>query len=367
MTDTEWPVETDGGDNTIEWEEMGDIDTFYELVEFVSRFSVFADKHSAIVLALWILHTHAMNKFHTTPRLIITSDGPGCGKTQVLDVAECFVNDPWYTGPVTGPTVKKRLQRSSPTLLLDETDTLFRNNGSGNEALREILNMGFKCNAVTSSVAQAEGWSLYIPVMLAGISGKMPKTVIDRAVTITLTKAKNITAYEEFEYDATQAEAKPLKDSLVDMMARLDLIIEPKQGIPELPVGVIARQAQVWRPLLAIAEAIGGDLPAKARAACLAAVGEDLCVPTYTNHVLLTALRQIFDGRNGMFTTDILSELAKLDEKWNTDGYSHWKLAADLAEYGVRARNVRINGEQAKGYSLTGDAGLEQAWIEYLF
>ena len=37
---------------------------------------------------------------------------------------------------------------------------------------------------------------------------------------------------------------------------------------PELPAGVHGRMAQIWTPLVAIADHAGGDWPERARAAC---------------------------------------------------------------------------------------------------
>ncbi len=371
MTDTlaniDWPEEVNTDTLEIDWEDTDNAGTFYELVEFINRFSVFPDKHGAIIMALWILHTHAMDQFCTTPRMIVASIEPGCGKTRAMEIAECFVHDPWFTGPVSGPTVNARLQRSTPTLLLDETDTMFRANGNGNEALREVLNTGYKRNATKSNVAHPEGWSLYSPIMMAGLSGRMHGTVKDRSITLMLAKAKSNSSIEEFEYDVTQKEAEPLKSRLANMMKVLIISIDVKQNIPAMPPGVIGRPREVWRPLLAVAEAIGGDVVDKARAACLAnVIVDDMSMPA-GSHRLLTTLREIFGERKGMLTSDILEALAERDsETWNPETYTQWKLSADLHDYGVLGRNVRVNGEQAKGYVVAGDSGLGQAWDEHL-
>jgi hypothetical protein len=54
------------------------------VAEFLGRFSVFPDQHCAPTLALWYAHTHAVQHFYTTPRLILDSAEPGSGKTRVL-------------------------------------------------------------------------------------------------------------------------------------------------------------------------------------------------------------------------------------------------------------------------------------------
>ena len=42
---------------------------------------------------------------------------------------------------------------------------------------------------------------------------------------------------------------------------------------PDMPLGIEDRNADVWEPLLAIAEAAGGDWPQRAREAAIALVG----------------------------------------------------------------------------------------------
>ena len=52
-----------------------------QITAFLSRFSVFPDQHCAPMLTLWYAHTHAIQHFYTTPRLILDSAEPGSGKT----------------------------------------------------------------------------------------------------------------------------------------------------------------------------------------------------------------------------------------------------------------------------------------------
>jgi hypothetical protein len=46
---------------------------------------------------LWVLHTYVYEAYPQTPHLAITSPDKGCAKTQVLEVIELVVRQPWRT------------------------------------------------------------------------------------------------------------------------------------------------------------------------------------------------------------------------------------------------------------------------------
>ena len=54
-----------------------------EMHEFLSQF-VAATPAQLAALTLWVGHAHVLDAFRTRPRLLITSDAPGCGKSEAL-------------------------------------------------------------------------------------------------------------------------------------------------------------------------------------------------------------------------------------------------------------------------------------------
>src|SRR5437879_1355430 len=48
-----------------------------------------------LVVALWVVHTHAVQSFYTTPYLAITSPEKQCGKTTLLGLLDLLVARPW--------------------------------------------------------------------------------------------------------------------------------------------------------------------------------------------------------------------------------------------------------------------------------
>src|SRR5262249_56880534 len=83
---------------------------------------------------------------------------------------------------------------------------------------------------------------------------------------------------------------------------------------PEMPSGIEDRDADVWEPLLAIADAVGGDWPVRARGAALALVGAARDAEPSLGIKLLADLKTLFDASplDAMPTEVILSRLTQL-------------------------------------------------------
>jgi len=129
------------------------------------------------------------------------------------------------------------------------------------------------------------------------------------------------------------------------------------------------RAADTWEPLVAIADAAGGNWPARARSACLALTGDEPDDGAPGTR-LLADLREVWkESEPELFTTTILDRLKKLEESpWSEWGrkaepITATGLAGLLKPYRVRSQNIRVGGAQAKGY-LRKD--LADAWHRYL-
>lgn len=113
--------------------------TGYEVLDtvcaFLSRFSVFPDQHCAPTLALWYAHTHAVDQFYVTPRLVLDSAEPGSGKTRVLEVAQHLVAVPEMTISATTAALFRLVSMGPITILFDEVDVIFNPKNGGNKGL----------------------------------------------------------------------------------------------------------------------------------------------------------------------------------------------------------------------------------------
>jgi hypothetical protein len=139
------------------------------------------------------------------------------------------------------------------------------------------------------------------------------------------------------------------------------------QPWPDLPLGVADRAADVWEPLLAVADLAGGDWPATAREACTAFVTGARDDSASRGVQLLADLRGVFGDHEALSTDAVLGKLCGLDESPWGDWYGHPLSARDLAKllksYGVTSRQIRIGGWTGKGYRA---ADLREPWRRYL-
>src|SRR5262245_41767481 len=103
---------------------------------FIRQYVVLSSEQSA-TCALWTIHTHVFDALGITPYLAITSAEKESGKSTLLELLDLFVARPWYTGSVSAATLARKIDKDSPTLLLDESDAAFnRGDADYTEALR---------------------------------------------------------------------------------------------------------------------------------------------------------------------------------------------------------------------------------------
>ena len=349
-----------------------------DVAAFVARFSVFPSEHCAPTLALWYAHTHAIEQFYVTPRLILDSAEPGSGKTRVLEVAQYLVRAPEMTISAT-PAALFRLVSIGPiTILFDEVDVIFNpKNGGNNEDLRGLLNAGYKRSATIARCVgdaknmKVERFAVYAPAALAGIAGAMPATITTRAITIHMRRRRTDEPVEPFRERRVASQAQPLREQLAAWIESAGTRLGDAQ--PDMPSGVTDRPAEIWEPLLAIADTAGGHWPRTARTACQHFVLDPVQQMTSIGVRLLADLRELFTRATAdrMTTTDILTALSDLEESPWADLHGKpldsRRLSKELARYGIKPKNLRLpTGGVVKGYRADGEDGLADVWSRYL-
>ena len=134
---------------------------------------------------------------------------------------------------------------------------------------------------------------------------------------------------------------------------------------PDLPAGVVDRAADIWEPLIAIADVAGGSWPAQGRAAAVYFTSAN--VEARTSGVeLLDHIKEAFGAEPHIATTTLLDHLRiEMSSPWaNIRGkpLDSRGLALRLKSYGIKSRNVRIGERVAKGYSAE---DFSDAWKRY--
>jgi hypothetical protein len=116
-------------------------------------------------------------------------------------------------------------------------------------------------------------------------------------------------------------------------------------------------QPTCGNPLVAIADAAGGDWPQRARAACRALAADVRPEPDTAGEKLLADLYDVWPPVDDeLFMGEVIDLLCGIEESpWSAwhrgDRISPRGLAALLKPWHVESRNIRRNGQQAKGYT----------------
>ena len=189
------------------------------LCGYVRRFVALSDAQLRIIV-LWVVHTYLLSFIDCTPYLAITSAEKQCGKTRLLEVLERLVANPWQTGRVTAAVLIRKIDAVQPTLLLDESDAAFGGEKEYAEALRGVLNTGYRRGG-TASCCVGKGaettfkdFSTFCPKAIAGI-GKLPDTVADRSIPIRLKRAaRGKESVEKFRLRDVERETAELRQRI---------------------------------------------------------------------------------------------------------------------------------------------------------
>lgn len=260
-----------------------------------------------------------------------------------------------------------------PTLLMDEADTyLGPRVADRHEEIRALVNAGHRRGAVAyrcvgePAKMVVQEFPAFAAVALAGI-GDLPDTIIDRSIVIRMKRRAPSEPVQGFR----QRDAQPL---LATLRARLEAwtearAVELRAARPEMPDGIVDRAADVWEPLIAIAEAAGGDWPERAREAAVELNAARRRSDPSLGVQLLTDIRHIFETRriDRISSEDLIGALCDLDESpWGDlrgKPIDARGVARRLRKFDVSPHVVRIGDQTPRGYERT---DLHDAWLRYL-
>lgn len=348
---------------------------------YLGKFVAYPDESTQIAHTLWIAHTHPMQAWESTPRIAFLSPEPGSGKTRAIEITETLVPRPVEAVNVTPAYLFRKVgdESGSPTILYDEIDTVFGPKAKENEEIRGLLNAGHRRGAVAGRCVTAgqtvktEEIPAYCAVALAGL-GDLPDTILSRSIIVRMRRRAPGETVEPYRRRVHASEGHLIREGLESWaFANVETL---KDAYPEMPGGVVDRDADIWEPLLAVADAAGGDWPEKARVSAVTLVTGAKQRPPSLGVRLLSDLRVIFKDNPAMFTEDILAAL-------NNDSELPWgdlrgqpmdsrKLSTMLRKYlehltpeerSQRQNPIRIGEKVARGYKAE---WLHDPWSRYL-
>ncbi|MCL6538929.1 MAG: DUF3631 domain-containing protein [Acidothermus sp.] len=365
---------SDGVDSTPDSGE-GDVDgaaILDDVESTIRRFVILPDEHAYVAVTLWAAHTWRIDLWDTTPRLAFSSPEPSSGKSRALEILTYLVPRALLTLDASAAYIVRRMADPGgpPTLLVDEYDAIFgtQRAAEAHEDLRAVINAGHRRGAVVGrcvvrgKTVATEELPAYGAVALAGLRG-LPDTIASRSVIIRMRRRAPDEHVEPLRQRQANAVFGPLARRLA-AWSRTWRIVE----WPELPPSVVDRDADVWEPLVAVADLAGGRWPSRARAAAEVFVAARSTAQEPTLGVqLLADLRAIFDGHEQMSTELVLETLHNLPESpWRDlrgKPLDARRLARMLAGYDVHPTKIRVGAATARGYRRE---DLHDAWKRYL-
>ena len=311
-------------------------------------------------LALWILHTYAFQLRDVTTYIGIESPEHRCGKSTLVTVLSELAHRAIVASNVSSPAFFRVIEQLRPALLIDEADTFLQ----GNDELRGILNSGYHrktayvLRAINQPIPengeadpQAVGlarYSCWCPKVIARI-GQLPATLADRCIILRMQRK---TAHEKCQRLRNLSSA-PLRRQCARFA--LDHAGVISAATPEIPPDLNDRAADIWEPLFALADLARNEWPSLARQAAI-----NLTLTTQESNPIASLLLDIFilfleAKADRMFTHALVESLNRFSSRpWlelrNGKPITDMWLGQQLRPYGIRPRNIRINGDQAKGY-----------------
>src|SRR3954451_14750126 len=217
-----------------------------DLHAFLGKFVAYPSDNEHVAHVLWIMHTHLMDAWESTPRIAFLSPEPGSGKTRALEVSELLVPNPVEAVNVTPAYLFRKVSsdHGRPTVLYDEIDTVFGPKAKDNEEIRGLLNAGHRRGAVAGrcvvkgKTVETEEIPAYCAVALAGI-GWLPDTILSRAIVVRMRRRAPGESVEPYRRRVQAPEGHPIRDRLTVWARSVEAALT--DAWPTMPEGIVDR------------------------------------------------------------------------------------------------------------------------------
>lgn len=329
------------------------LDTIYAILLCVSMSEL-----SRRACVLWALLTHLFDAFDWTPRLVAYAPAPQSGKSTLLERLAGMVARPDICHDLTPAVFFRDVDEFRPTTFLDDYDSLIR---PKKEALLNVFNSGF---AKTGSVKRVERgitrrFRTFAPLAI-GTNERLPVAASTRSIYVYMQRPRrdeNVPAPLPFDAETIRQECERWAERNRPLIPSVRLTLPADHGMD-------MRQANVWYPILVVANLCG---PKWAKHAIDAA--RKLCAEARADAVVTEGVTLLHDI-NAVFTEErifgrqLSLRLRRIeDAPWNEHGLTPNKLAILLRPFRIVSKQIRVGSKTGKGY-LRSD--FDDAWSRYL-
>lgn len=315
-------------------------------------------------IALWCAHAWALDVFDISPRLIFAATDPRSAHARALRVVGWLTPKPELVSRTIAPHLLP-LIKLEPTLLLDDVGGTML----AYLDMRALIIAGANRDGAflgARSRKNRDGWASCFAATAIATTVRVPDDLSARAIVVPMAPPRFAQMSAKLSLSDPPAEVSRLRAELHRWAADVVLPEAP----PDLAASLSPGARETWPPLLEIADALGGDAPAAARAAARALA--ESARPAASDLELLADIRELAgDVEQGtrIATFDLLTKLVADPERaWATANRGRKltprALADRLARFGVHPRTLRLgDGVVQRGYQ-GGD--LIDAFARYL-
>ena len=338
--------------------------TLIEKVENVYATHVKLEEGLPLVLSLWNLHTLMFQKFLITCYLWIHSPVRQCGKTTLCKILHDLSANAHFTVGISKAALYRIIEAQEPTLIMDEAEGVMND-----REMLALINAGYSRATGTVIRAYKDGlrsYRVFCPKIIASIQ-PVPHTIVDRSIKIELQRLLETDRVIPLHEDDESLGKDLLPEMHEWVCSHRDEIARTYRS-RDLHIGSLyARQADIWRPLFAIAQVICparlGEL--QATAVRLTSEKSRFEQETSLEITLLRNCREVWASLGNpakLPTEGLLTGLASLPE-------SPWlqltalELSRKLLPFGIRPAQHWIGGRNFRGYAR---ADFLDAFARYL-
>jgi putative DNA primase/helicase len=324
-----------------------------------ARFIIIHDEHGAVATTLWTALSWVHNEIatHSPPLLVTSPDEEGnAAKTLLCKYLQFQTPRGKVVGELSGASFFHMIDRTHPTLIIDNAENLFRRK----KDLIELLD-----NSWTRGVAvprQVHGvtveYDVFCPKIISAIikSSFLPPNAMGRSIHFGMLPKLPSETIEAFGYadnDEFLAQRQKLARFALDNAEAL------RAADPAMPDGFDNRLRENWRLLFAIADLAGGSWPKRVRAAAVK-LTEEFYEPGIGRQCLAMFAELFLTSEyEGMVASGWAQEQFVVDQTsvWvNYKGrgpITQWGIKDILHPYGIRPGLIHPHGHPTvRGYKI---------------